>query len=38
MTVREVLDAMKKQSGTAWSGERGYRDNIKIGKPGHGGH
>jgi putative NIF3 family GTP cyclohydrolase 1 type 2 len=31
MTVREVLDAMKKELGTAWSGERGYRDNIKIG-------
>jgi putative NIF3 family GTP cyclohydrolase 1 type 2 len=31
MTVREVLDAMKKELGTAWSGERGYRDNIKVG-------
>jgi putative NIF3 family GTP cyclohydrolase 1 type 2 len=33
MTVREVLDAMKKNLGSAWSGERGYRDNIKIGDP-----
>ncbi len=33
MTVREVLEAMKKELGSAWAGERGYRDNIKIGSP-----